>query len=131
MNDKEFDQVPQIIFNSISSLPKIGCQGTLNCRQWLARGHPAEFVSIDGAKSMLDIAADGKILVWNGHHDKSDAFMNDLVTRLILVGLNLFCFLVVRIFTTRWCIDLWDNCMGLVAMQWGKTSNGFSFCTIL
>jgi len=136
MDDREFDQVPQIIFNGISSLEKVGCPGTLipltndtravlcgedsnnviivatrfglgrclvfahngypgiflnieeknqnfveNCRQWLAQGQQADFLSIDHAKTMLDIAANGKILVWDGHHSKSDAFMNDLVKR--------------------------------------------------
>lgn len=136
MNDKEFDQVPKIIFNGISSLEKIGCPGTLipltndtravlcgedsnnviivatrfgqgrclvfahngypgiflniedknrqfveNCRRWLTRGHEAEFLSIDDAKTMQDIAAHGKILVWNGHCSKSDTFMNDLVKK--------------------------------------------------
>jgi hypothetical protein len=136
MNDKEFDQVPKIIFNGISSLEKIGCPGTLipltndtravlcgedsnnviivatrfgqgrclvfahngypgiflniedknrqfveNCRRWLTRGHEAEFLSIDDAKTMHDIAAHGKILVWNGHCSKSDTFMNDLVKK--------------------------------------------------
>jgi hypothetical protein len=136
MDDREFDQVSQIIFNGISSLEKVGCPGTLipltndtravlcgedsnnviivatrfglgrclvfahngypgiflnieekhqqfveNCRQWLARGQQADFLSIDHAKTMLDIAANGKILVWDGHHSKSDAFMNDLVTK--------------------------------------------------
>jgi hypothetical protein len=134
MDDREFDQVPQIIFNGISSLEKIGCPGTLipltndtravlcgndsnnviivatrfglgrclvfahngypeiflnieekhqhfieNCRQWLARGYKAEFLSINHAKTMHDIASHGKILVWDGHQSKSDAFMNDLV----------------------------------------------------
>jgi hypothetical protein len=137
MDDKEFDQVPQILFNGISSLAKIGWPGTLipltndtravlcgadsnnviivatrfghgrclvfahngypeiflniedkhrafveNCRQWLARGHQAEFLSIDDAQTMLDIAAHGKILVWDGHHSKTDAFMNDLVKNI-------------------------------------------------
>jgi hypothetical protein len=136
MDDAEFDRAPQIIFNGISSLPKVGCPGTLipltndtrailcgedsnnviivatrfglgrclvfahngypgiflkiedkyrqfveNCRQWLARGHPAEFLSIDKAKTMHDIASHGKILVWDGHQAKSDAFMNDMVTK--------------------------------------------------
>jgi hypothetical protein len=54
-----------------------------NCRQWLARGHKAEFLSIDQAKTMHDIATQGKILVWDGHHSKSDAFMNDLVNTFL------------------------------------------------
>ena len=52
-----------------------------NCRQWLARGYAAEFLSIDDASTMLSVASAGKILVWNGHHAKSDAFMNDLVKK--------------------------------------------------
>lgn len=65
-----------------------------NCRQWLARGHPAEFLSIDDAKSMLDVASHGKILVWNGHKSKSERFMNDLVRRQFNIKLNsnYFCF---------------------------------------
>ncbi|CAF3004510.1 unnamed protein product [Rotaria sp. Silwood2] len=133
MDDREFDQVPQILFQSISSLEKIGCPGTLipltsdtravlcgadsnnviivatrfgqgrclvfahngypgiflniekknqqfveNCRRWLARGHQAEFLSINEAKTMNDLAAHGKILVWDGHYSKSETFMNDL-----------------------------------------------------
>lgn len=136
MDDTEFDQVPQILFNGVPSIERIGWPGTLipltndtravlcgadsnnviivatrfgsgrclvfahngypgiflniekkhetfveNCRQWLARGHPAEFLSINDSKSMLDIATDGKILVWDGHCTKSDRFMNDLVMR--------------------------------------------------
>src|ERR1700722_9454566 len=143
MDDREFDQVPQIIFNGITSIEKIGCPGTLipltndtravlcgedsnnviiiatrfglgrclvfahngypgiflnieeknqhfveNCRQWLARGYQAEFLSIDHANTMHDIATHGKILVWNGHHSKSDIFMNDLVTKFLLIELD-------------------------------------------
>jgi hypothetical protein len=153
MDDSEFDRVSQIIFNSVSSLEKVGCPGTLipltndtravlcgadstnviivatrfglgrclvfahngypgiflnieekhqqfveNCRQWLARGHKAEFLSIDDAKTMDDIAADGKILVWNGHQAKSDAFMNDLVTRFSFFRLNSFSFFSVNFY---------------------------------
>ena len=52
-----------------------------NCRKWLGRGHRAEFLSIDDARAMHEIDTREKILVWNGHQTKSDAFMNDLVTR--------------------------------------------------
>lgn len=134
MDDQEFDQAPNIIFNGVSSLEKFGYPGTLipltndtrailcgedsnnviivatrfglgrclvfahnaypgiflkvkdkhrqfveNCQRWLTRGFEAEFVSIDNAPTMLSIATAGKILVWDGHHAKSDAFMNDLV----------------------------------------------------
>jgi len=137
MNDTEFDQVPHIIFDGISSLERIGCPGTLipltndtravlcgedsnnviivatrfghgrclvfahngypgiflnieekhrhfieNCRRWLARGHPAEFLSMNDAESIHDLALHGKILVWDGHCSKSDAFMNDLVKKI-------------------------------------------------
>jgi hypothetical protein len=143
MDDSEFDQVPQMIFDGVSSLAKIGCPGTLipltndtravlcgadatnviivatrfglgrclvfahngypgiffdtaedneqfveNCRQWLAGGNEAEFLSIDDAETMEDVETDGKILVWNGHQTKSDAFMNDLVTRFCLFRLD-------------------------------------------
>lgn len=50
-----------------------------NCRRWLTRGHQAEFLSINDAQSMQDIPTHGKILVWDGHRAKSDAFMYDLV----------------------------------------------------
>ena len=138
MDDREFDQVPQILFNGISSLERVGCPGTLipltndtravlcgedsnnviivatrfgqgrclvfahngypgifinieeknrhfieNCRQWLSRGHRAEFLSINEAASMDELTTHGKILVWDGHHSKSDAFMNDLVIKEI------------------------------------------------
>jgi hypothetical protein len=145
MDDREFDQVAQILFNGVSSLERIGCPGTLipltndtravlcgedsnnviivatrfglgrclvfahngypgiflnieekyeqfveNCRQWLTRGYPAEFLSIDQARTMDEIATHGKILVWNGHQAKSDAFMNDLVkTRIFFFPLQL------------------------------------------
>ena len=134
MDDQEFDQAPNIIFNGVPSLEKFGCPGTLipltndtrailcgedsnnvivvatrfglgrclvfahnsypgiflkvkdkhrqfvdNCQRWLTRGHEAEFASIDSAQTMLSVAPAGKILVWDGHHAKSDAFMNDLV----------------------------------------------------
>ena len=137
MDDREFDQVPQIIFNGISSLEKVGSPGILipltndtravlcgadsnnviivatrfghgrclvfahngypgifldikednqqfveNCRKWLARGQDAEFLSINDAQTVLDIEAVGKILVWDGHNSKSDAFMNDLVNKI-------------------------------------------------
>ncbi|CAF3368235.1 unnamed protein product [Rotaria socialis] len=133
MDDTEFDQAPQLLFEGVSSIEKIGCPGTLipltndtravlcgddsnnviivatrfglgrclvfahngypgiffnteskyqqfveNCRRWLARGHQAEFLSIDKATSMNDISAHGKILVWNGHREKSEAFMNNI-----------------------------------------------------
>ena len=135
MSGHDFDQVPQILFDGVPSLEKIGCPGTLipltndtravlcgedsnnviivatrfglgrclvfahngyprlflniedknrkfveNCRRWLARGHRAEFLSINDVSSMLDIAAHGKILVWDGHKSKSDTFMNDIVS---------------------------------------------------
>ena len=174
MDDSEFDRVPQIIFNGISSLEKIGCPGTLipltndtravlcgadsnnviivatrfglgrclvfahnsypgiflknenkhqqfieNCRQWLARGYNADFMSIDDATTWQDIAANNKILVWNGHKAKSDAFMNDMVKGTFFFSkLNsFFSFCLVCIFTTWWCIDLWDNSMGLVTTK--------------
>ncbi|CAF0735671.1 unnamed protein product [Adineta ricciae] len=133
MRDEEFDKVPNILFDGVSSIEKIGYPGTLipltsdtravlcgndsnnviivatrfghgrclvfahngypsiffnvkernerfvkNCRQWLAHGHHAEFLSIDDADSMHSMSTHGKILVWNGHNAKSDAFMNDL-----------------------------------------------------
>lgn len=135
MNDHEFDKVPQVLFDGVPSLEKVGCPGTLipltndtravlcgedssnviivatrfgrgrclvfahngypgmflniedknrkfveNCRRWLARGYRAEFLCIDEVNSMLEIAAHGKILVWDGHNAKSDAFMNNLVS---------------------------------------------------
>lgn len=134
MDDLEFDQVPQIIFEGVPSVEKVGLPGTLipltndtravlcgadstnviivatrfghgrclvfahngypgkflnieeqnkqfveNCRRWLARGHPAEFLSINNINSMHEIATHGKILVWDGHCSKSDHFMNHLV----------------------------------------------------
>ena len=134
MDDNEFDQVPQILFNGVPSLEKLGEPGTLipltndtravlagadsnniivvatrfghgrclvfahdaysnifldineeyeqfveNCRTWLARGQEAEFLSINEAETLNDVATHGKILVWDGNNDKSDAFMNGLV----------------------------------------------------
>ena len=134
MDDDEFDHVPQILFDEVSSLSIQGDPGTLipltqdtravlcgddsnnviivatrfgqgrclvfahngypnmfknieekdrrfveNCRRWLAHGYPAEFLCIDDVQSMRDIETNGKILVWDGHHSKNDAFMYDLV----------------------------------------------------
>ncbi|CAF3768377.1 unnamed protein product [Rotaria sp. Silwood1] len=53
-----------------------------NCRQWLARGENAQFESIDEVSSMNDVQFNRKILVWNGHCTKDDAFMNDLCAYL-------------------------------------------------
>ncbi|CAF1484500.1 unnamed protein product [Rotaria sordida] len=133
MSNDEFDQVPQILFNGVSSLYKQGCPGTLiplthdtravlcadnpnnviiaatrfglgrclvfahhdylkmfkhiqekerrfveNCRQWLARGYSGEFLCIDEINSMIGLESYGKILVWDGHCSKDEAFMNDL-----------------------------------------------------
>ena len=50
-----------------------------NCQRWLTRGHQADFLSINDVTSMHDVSSHGKILVWDGHCTKSDAFMNDLV----------------------------------------------------
>ncbi|CAF4229422.1 unnamed protein product [Rotaria sp. Silwood2] len=133
MDDDDFDQVSQILFDGVDSLSNIGSPGTLipitentravlcsenfnnviivasqfdegrclvfahngytkiflndetedqdfvdNCRRWLARGHDAEFQSINDADSMDDVEQDGKILIWDGHYTKNDAFMSDL-----------------------------------------------------
>ncbi len=53
-----------------------------NCRKWLTRGYDADFMSIDDIDSMYDVAQNGKILVWNGHCTKDDAFMSHLVSRI-------------------------------------------------
>ncbi|CAF1503058.1 unnamed protein product [Adineta steineri] len=137
MDDSEFDQVPQIIFDGITSIEKNGIPGTLipltndtravlcgddstnviivatrfgngrclvfahngypymflnieeknrkfveNCQRWLARGHRAEFVSINDADTMSDIETHGKILIWDGHCSKSEIFMKELCTFL-------------------------------------------------
>ena len=136
MDDSEFDQVPQILFDGVPSLEKFGEPGTLipltndtravlagadsnniivvatrfgrgrclvfahdsysniflnteeehrsfveNCRTWLARGQEAEFLSINEVKKLDESANHGNILVWDGHNDKSDAFMKGLVRR--------------------------------------------------
>jgi hypothetical protein len=56
-----------------------------NCKRWLSRGHAVELLSINDTHSMDDIAAHGKILVWDGHRTKSDAFMNDIVSDCLYV----------------------------------------------
>ncbi|CAF3783478.1 unnamed protein product [Rotaria sp. Silwood1] len=133
MDDDEFDQVPQILFENVTSLSKIGTPGTLipmtqdtravlcgddsnnvlvvatrfrngrclvfahngypaiflnndtknqhfvdNCRRWLSQGKDAQFESIDSIESMDSVKEKGTILVWNGHNNKSDPFMDDL-----------------------------------------------------
>ena len=50
-----------------------------NCRRWLARGHDAEFVSINETDSMENVAQHEKIFVWDGHYTKTDGFISDLV----------------------------------------------------
>ncbi|CAF1376311.1 unnamed protein product [Rotaria sordida] len=137
MDDDDFDQVSQILFDGVDSLSYIGQPGTLipitentravlcsedfnnviivatrfgqgrclvfahnsytniflndetedqdfveNCRKWLARGYDAEFVSINDADSMDDVAQDDKILIWNGHDTKNDVFISDLCAYL-------------------------------------------------
>ena len=137
MDDEEFDQVPRILFDGISSIEKLGSPGTLipltddtravlcgensndviivairfgdghclvfahngytkiflnvekkhkkfveNCRRWLAKGYQAEFISINQSRTMDDIPVGGKILVWDGHCEKSDEFMNNLVNKM-------------------------------------------------
>lgn len=52
-----------------------------NCREWLSNGFEAEFLSINNVETVRDIEIHGKILVWDGHHSKSDEFMNDLVRK--------------------------------------------------
>lgn len=79
---------PGIFFNTDKKFKKF----VENCRRWLARGFPAEFLSIDSVKTMQDIAANDKILVWNGNTSKTDSFMNDLVrTRSICKLILSFC----------------------------------------
>ncbi|CAF3700216.1 unnamed protein product [Rotaria socialis] len=53
-----------------------------NCRQWLAQGHDAEFISINDIDSMDHVVHDGKILIWDGHYTKNDVFMSDLYSYL-------------------------------------------------
>ncbi|CAF3336682.1 unnamed protein product [Rotaria sp. Silwood1] len=133
MNDDEFDQVPQILFQDVPSVKYIrfvealipvtndtravvcGADSTKvaivaarvgngrclifgnkrysdfflandpqdqrfieNCRRWLSQEKEAQFESIDDIESMDSVKEKGTILVWNGHHFKSDTFMNDL-----------------------------------------------------
>ncbi|CAF4621799.1 unnamed protein product [Rotaria sp. Silwood1] len=133
MNDDEFDQVPQILFQDVPSVKYIrfvealipvtndtravvcGADSTKvaivaarvgngrclifgnkrysdfflandpqdqrfieNCRRWLSQEKEAQFESIDDIESMDSVKEKGTILLWNGHHFKSDTFMNDL-----------------------------------------------------
>ncbi|CAF2794862.1 unnamed protein product [Rotaria sp. Silwood2] len=133
MDDNEFDQVPQILFEDVTSLSKLGTLGTLipmtndtravlcgddsknvvvvatrvgngrclvfahngypgifltndtkdkgfveNCRRWLSREEDAQFESINATDSMDKVKKSETILVWNGHNNKSDKFMDDL-----------------------------------------------------
>lgn len=103
-----------------------------NCQRWLTRGHQADFLSINDAASMNDISAHGKILVWDGHCTKSDAFMNDLVNpwsdwnRYLTLS---FC--VVQLSSTRWRTDLWHDCLGMVTIERRQTLGRFSLCSFL
>lgn len=55
-----------------------------NCRNWLTVGQGGEFLSIDKFVNFKDITTEGKILVWNGHHEKSQEFMDELVRTLFI-----------------------------------------------
>ena len=173
MDDSEFDQVPQILFDGVPSLERFGSPGTLipltndtravlagadsnniiivatrfghgrclvfahnsypsmflnieekhqtfveNCRKWLARGHAAEFLCIDQVQAMHEIATHGKILVWDGHHAKSDAFMKDLVRRHVESDdVHPVCSSLVRFLATWRFSHLCHDCLGLDSNQ--------------
>lgn len=88
-----------------------------NCRQWLTRGYQAEFVSINDAETMQSVPTHGKILVWDGHHTKSDAFMNDLVETIFRLDWHGFIFVLVCFSPTWRCIGLRYDSLGLVTRE--------------
>jgi len=136
MDDEEFDQVPRILFNGVTSIVKIGLPGTLipmtndtravlcgdsstdviivatrfnqgrclvfghngylnlftktqeykdqevfinNCKQWLSKGLTNEILEINNENTILNVAKQDKILLWDGHKSKDDTFITDLV----------------------------------------------------
>lgn len=50
-----------------------------NCKQWLSNGNFNETCNLNNLSSLNELDTNGKILLWDGHRDKSGEFMNDLV----------------------------------------------------
>lgn len=61
-----------------------------NCKQWVANGSTNEILSLNSVNSLNDVDVNGKILVWDGHRDKSGEFMNDLL-EVVYAGGALVC----------------------------------------